>query len=195
MNEFYWQLLALLGATLGAAFVGLVIWRLSSTSRLERAGMGALQSLPIYRDRVSKINTELNRARRFHHRLCIGVIRLSNGYVFAEDERASNDARLRFLMMGKFLREELREFDIVTYDSSNDQFIIVLIETTARQAQLLVNRLGKQVRERLGIEIAVGLAEFPYGGLILEDLVLRAAEECLLYEPEALRTPRAVVFN
>lgn len=190
-----WQLIIPVTATFGLILACFLFWRLSGSQKQEYRSTGSLSSVPIYSDAVPSINTELNRARRFHHRLCIVVFRLSNGYATAREAITDNDARLRFLMMGEFLREELREFDIVTFDAAQDRFIVVLVETTSKQGQLLVNRLSGSIREQLEIEVVTGIAEFPYSGLILEDLVCRATEECILTEPRVLVLSRKVAFN
>jgi len=65
----------------------------------------------------------------------------------------------------------LRESDIACYDVPNNQYIIMLPESTREQATMTVTRLKKLLFKRTAGHLVAGIAEFPADGLIVEDLV------------------------
>lgn len=156
-----------------------VLWR--RTRDPEGSGFLKTETVPIpqYQETLPEIEAEISRARRFHHRLSIVVFRLSReDFDHSSTEEARQLQELRFLFLGSLLRDQLRAYDIVTYDPARDQYVVLLVESSRRQALGLVNRMARLIEERAGLTLIAGVAEFPYSGLIIEDLVSRAGDDC-----------------
>lgn len=147
--------------------------------------------IPVYSESMLVISAELARARRFHHRLSVVVFRLLNGDDSVYENSSESDLKqwkqirsLKFLLLGAVLRDELRAYDIVTYDAGQNQYVVVLVESNRQQAKQLVTRIARLVHQRANLQLLAGVADFPYSGLIIEDLVLKAVENCEVSESE-----------
>jgi hypothetical protein len=79
-----------------------------------------------------------------------------------------------FFLCGKVIRDALRDIDITSYAAVNNQFIIVLPESTKSEAEDALRRI-KRLAGRGANQFLAEVAEFPNDGLILDDLVLHAA--------------------
>ena len=67
---------------------------------------------------------------------------------------------------------------MLAYDTQNNQFIISLPETNKAQAHHTIKRIKKLLGNRMANQLALGIAEFPGNGLILEDLIKHATIAC-----------------
>lgn len=144
-------------------------------------------SIPSFHNSIGHLNKELSRARRSHRPLSIIVIEyhptVSGSYI----SRQSDDSKslkitshrgetdmTEFFLCGKVIRDALRDIDITSYAAVNNQFIIVLPESTKSEAEDALRRI-KRLAGRGANQFLAEVAEFPNDGLILDDLVLHAA--------------------
>ncbi len=153
-----------------------------------------LGAVPTLRRTKKQLSNELARVRRYHRPLSIVVLRLESDQLLLDLKRnlvpesgngsveAYNQVmqtiQLVFSLVGALLKESLRESDIATYDVPNNQYIIMLAESSREQAALTVTRLKKLLFKRTAGHLVAGIAEFPEDGLILEDLIARAVDIC-----------------
>jgi len=144
--------------------------------------MGAI--LP-YRSSLPQLASELARARRYQYPLTIVIIRLDQDRIaekgnglFRMKKTESGFMNLLLSFLGSLLRSSLRDIDIVSFDVTNSQYVVLLPETTMAKADRPVSRLNEMSLKQTGISLVVGMAEFPVDGLIIEDLVSSAEAAC-----------------
>lgn len=137
-----------------------------------------------YRSSLPQLASELARARRYQYPLTMVIIRLDqeriaegNG-LFSMKKTESGFVNLLLSFLGSLLRSSLRDIDIVSFDVTNSQYVVLLPETTMAKAERPVARLNEMSLKQTGISLVVGMAEFPVDGLIIEDLVSSAEAAC-----------------
>ena len=178
----YW-LVALVSAGLSS----LLFWMIG---RARRSGMAAsrilYRGLPAtlprpYRRSIHRLAAELERARRYRRSLAIVVVsvdfdqpRQSNGTMAAITGSTEHASPFLFSMISSLLRDNTRGSDILTYDATNDHFVMMLPESGAPAAEQTMLRLKKLVSQRGRALLRFGTAEYPADGLILQDLVSSA---------------------
>jgi hypothetical protein len=79
-----------------------------------------------------------------------------------------------YSLISSLLRDNLRACDFLTYDVSNDYYVILMPETSAALAEQAVIRLNELIVNRIKVHLRIGVAEFPKDGLTIEDLVNHA---------------------
>ncbi|MFQ5737393.1 MAG: hypothetical protein ACE5JX_00135 [Acidobacteriota bacterium] len=149
--------------------------------------------VPTYFRSLSTIAEELSRARRYKRCLSVAVVQPSTGSFsrsgftqtgpFGAPRSRGNTFLQRaqettFLFVGSIVEDALRAQDIVTYRPERNQYVLVLVESDRLQATRTLDRIRDLVRKRTQLELVGGVAEFPAGGLIIEDLVRRAEQAC-----------------
>ncbi len=151
-------------------------------------------AIPGYRNSLPQLNREISRVRRYQHPLAVVVVRpihayggnhsphaLPNNAGMSENGGEAHSpkelSQIEFLLCGSIFRDSLREIDITTYDAANNQFVIMLPESTRFNAEKTINRLKAIIEERISNLLFFGISEFPDDGLILEDLVEQAVEQ------------------
>lgn len=161
--------------------------RSKNHSRHIRSAILDAASIPSFHDSIGHLNKELSRARRSHRPLSIIVIEyhpsVSGSYISRQSDdseslkfisnRGETDLT-EFFLCGKVIRDALRDIDITSYAAVNNQFIIVLPESTKSEAEDALRRI-KRLAGRGANQFRAEVAEFPNDGLILDDLVLHAA--------------------
>lgn len=143
-------------------------------------------SLPSYRDMLPHLQKELSRARRLKRPLSVVVIRIATPFRDARTyDNLNGLSKIEFLLCGPVFGRVLRDIDCATYDSTNQQYVIVLPETTKPQATQPVKRLNSILGEKVASRLVVGLSEFPSDGLCLKDLVSACGDvsPCINYAP------------
>lgn len=145
-------------------------------------------SIPLFSTNLPHLKSEVSRSRRYQHELSVIIFRLLDAPENSSDgsenpARSSKNgrmnaspgmSRLEFLLLGPIFKDAVRTIDIVTYDAGNNQFIIVLPESSKINAVQAANRLKKMLGSKIMRNLAIGIAEFPKDGLIIEDLIARA---------------------
>lgn len=156
---------------------------------LARAGV------PGFRHALPLLTAEFERARRYQHALSIvlfGAHDFPDG-PGADGRRPAAAAKrtpsgLFPALLASILRESTRGTDIVTYAASLGRCIIAMPETDRPQAEMAVRRLRELAMQRLLSPVSASVAVFPSDGLVLEDLIRRAAEAPAAAPGEALRS-------
>lgn len=172
-----------------AAVVAIFKWRRKESFGRAKTLNADLQlgAVPTYRSTLKQLTDELARVRRYHRPLSIVVLRLESDQLLLDLKRSlvagsgnggaesytqvMQTIQLVFSLIGSILKEALRESDIACYDVPNNQYIIMLPESTREQATMTVTRLKKLLFKRTAGHLVAGIAEFPADGLIVEDLV------------------------
>lgn len=179
-----------------AAFVAILRWRRKGYFGRAKTLNSDLQlgAVPTYRSTLKQLTDELARVRRYHRPLSIVVLRLESDQLLVDLKRSlvagsgnggadsynqvMQTIQLVLSLVGSILKESLRESDIACYDVPNNQYIIMLPESTREQATMTVTRLKKLLFKRTAGHLVAGIAEFPADGLIVEDLVKLSVQKC-----------------
>jgi hypothetical protein len=171
-------------------------WRTNSTGATNRISslIWEASGIPTYTHSLPQLNRELTAARRYQRPLSVAVLRLEDDLVSLPDKNfgggngngshavslpVSEVIQLVFPLVGSFLQEALRNSDKLTYDSANDQYVILFAQTTKVGGIQAAQRLREMLLRRSHLYLKTGLAQFPVDGLTLEDLVSAAREACL----------------
>lgn len=165
----------------------LSIWAIASCRRRwNRRGSRRMSiflqgtGLSSFRDSLPQIIKEFARARRLDRPLSVIVILLDD--LIPEGGGSTNPKELKHLMQwemllyGNITRNALRDMDIESHDIVNRRVIIVLPESTNRQANELAKRLKALIGATIPEELRIGLATFPTDGLVIEDLIDHAVK-------------------
>ncbi len=186
LNIWIWLSLGLTTLSVGVALICIRTRRSVSRSAL----LGKIAVMP-FSQVQQEMRDELERARRYRRRLAVAVIGLGSKVQkpaswspkggearWGNRERPSPEAlRGAFLVLGSVLRDLVRTDDIVAYNASRDQFVLLLVESSRAEATRTLRRVQAQVQERTQIGIHIGVAEFPSDGLILRDLIGHAEQK------------------
>jgi hypothetical protein len=165
-------------------------WQRRSSGDVIMMGRGDTTALPSYRRSLPDLGQELARMRRYERSLTVLVLRLVNGSTpeagaFGSGGNGSrgvptpkSSAQLPFWHVGTMLRDLLRDSDVATCEYALGEYVLLLPETNRTQAIQAANRLGKIIFATTELRVQSGVAEFPTDGLIVEELVKSANEEC-----------------
>jgi GGDEF domain-containing protein len=136
--------------------------------------------LSTYRQCLSAYNRELNRARRADRPLSVVVFALDHDALKRTTIESGEPSRTRvvYLMVGTFLREMLREHDLVAYDPATDCYVLLLVDSDRAEAARMITRIREQVRVRTTLPLQAGLSQLPDDGLTITELVRQAGEQC-----------------
>jgi GGDEF domain-containing protein len=171
----------LLGVMIGASMF--MSWQRHN----KRPGTVPVESatLPSYRRSQNVMGAELARMRRYERSLCVLVLRLdaavprnNNGTDAGGKGAHGADPLVAYWEIGAVLRDVLRDSDVAATDLSKIQHVVLLPETKHEQAVQTATRIRKLVYSTTGLTVLAGVAEFPAQGLILDDLVKSAEEDC-----------------
>ncbi len=138
-------------------------------------------SIPRYRRWLHRLTAELERARRYGNSLTIVVLVVDDGqpkqrqrsFVTLADN-AEIASHFFFSIISSLLRDNLRNCDMLTYDVTNDYYVILMPETSASFAEQAMLRLNEIISKRVKVNLRIGIAEFPADGLTIDDLVNHA---------------------
>jgi hypothetical protein len=138
-------------------------------------------SIPRYRRALHRLTAELERARRYGNSLTIAVLSVApdqqrqrkRSFITLADnfEIASH---FFFSIISSLLRDNLRNCDMLTYDVTNDYYVILMPETSTSFALQAMTRLNEIIVKRVKVHLRFGIAEFPTDGLTIDDLVNHA---------------------
>jgi GGDEF domain-containing protein len=139
-----------------------------------------------------QIRVEITRSRRYHRPLSLIVLQPDISASLSFDKMMLNIQhdiwnRFSFARIGQVVDETIRQTDMVFRDPGN-RFIILCPETAYGSAQILAQRIGKTVGEKMSIKISWGVAAFPDDALNFDDLMdaalARLAHPPQVYEEE-----------
>ncbi|MDZ7287084.1 MAG: hypothetical protein ONB48_15665 [candidate division KSB1 bacterium] len=175
-------LLVIVLACLTSFLLGLLWQRHRSGVKAARSSQASWQrTLLPYGKSLTRMVAELERARRYHRTLTLTVLvvdyeggklrRRGFSTLLGDTGLAS---QLLLSLISSLLRENMRSSDIVTYNVTEDRYLILSPESSLASAEQAVARLLHLISNRTKITLRFGIAEFPADGLILSDLVARA---------------------
>jgi GGDEF domain-containing protein len=138
-------------------------------------------SIPRYRRALHRLTAELERARRYGNSLTIAVLSVDadqprqrkRSFITLADN-AEIASHFFFSIISALLRDNLRNCDMLTYDVTNDYYVILMPETSASFADQAMTRLNEIIAKRVKVNLRCGIAEFPTDGLTIDDLVNHA---------------------
>ncbi|MDQ2695518.1 MAG: hypothetical protein M3Z21_09130 [Pseudomonadota bacterium] len=172
-----------LTVSLTLTVLALMVYARKHKSRRIISTMLEAMSIPAYRNSLPLFVKEIARARRFNHPLTVAVIKPAAqptpGNVHHLDPvlhavTVGRGHHFPSMLLGPGVRDALRETDLISYDVARNHYVIVLPESTKKQAAQIITRIT-DIAGRAGIgSLHVGMAEFPADGLILEDLLSQA---------------------
>ncbi len=156
------------------------IWRKRKAEFASKRGLyGSWHAaIPRYRRSMDRLTAELERARRYRHSLTITVLTVD-----VEQHRQKNSNLINFMgnpeiasqfffsLVSSLLRDNVRGSDMVTYDVTNDHYVLLFPEAQVSVTEQALQRLRKFVLQRSKVMLRFGIAEYPADGLILQDLV------------------------
>ena len=138
-------------------------------------------AIPRYRRSLHRMTAELERARRYGNSLTIVVLSIDQEQLKQKKrnllqvtENTEIASYFFFSLVSALLRDNLRACDLLTYDVTNDYYVILMPETSAALAEQGIVRLNELVSNRIKLALRAGVAEFPADGLTIEDLVSQA---------------------
>ena len=126
---------------------------------------------------------EIRRARRYERPLALLAIAgehlvLEGGTARPAAASLAPPAHLGFLWLGLFLRDTMRELDVVAYSAEHQLYVALLPETGPAQVRGAIRRIGSAAQERMQLRLRTGLAEFPNDGGTVESLFDHARAAC-----------------
>lgn len=155
--------------------------------------------VPPFRQALTQLNHELERARRYQRSLAVTLF----GYDDVAEREVVHDEgaqpgpallpgehALFPAVLASVLRDSTREADIVTCTATLGRAIVIMPETGVPEAMQAVNRLRELASVRLGCAVRGGFAVFPDQGLTSEELIRLASEDAR----RCVRTDRLVRY-
>jgi GGDEF domain-containing protein len=168
----------------GAGFFLLgLIWRRRKVNHAVTKGLYGNwhTALPRYRRSLHRMTAELERARRYGNSLAVAVLSVDQEQLKQKKrnllqvtENTEIASYFFFSLISALLRDNLRACDFLTYDVTNDYYVVLMPETSATLADQGIVRLNELISNRIKITLRSGVAEFPADGLTIEDLVSNA---------------------
>jgi hypothetical protein len=164
-------------------FVLALMWRRRKATYAVTKGMYGNwhTAIPRYKRSLHRLTAELERARRYGNALTLTVLSVDQEQLkqkkrnlLAVTENAEIASYFFYSLISSLLRDNLRACDFLTYDVTNDYYVILMPETSATLAEQAVIRLNELIVNRIKVPLRIGVAEFPNDGLTIEDLVNHA---------------------
>ena len=138
-------------------------------------------AVPRYRRSQARMTAELERARRYRHPLTVIVLAVDyeqhkqkKKHLVSISGNAEFSSPFFFSLVSALLRDNARGSDLVSYDVTNDCYVMMLPESDTAAAEKAVARMQELIVQRAKVTLQFGIAEYPADGLILADLVSRA---------------------
>lgn len=140
-------------------------------------------NVPSYREVQSQLVSELRRARRYEHPLGVTMLGLRVPARTLEERRNGRPSPLEidvmpavYSLLGSYLRNTLRETDILTAAPESLAFATFLPATDRHGTEQALHRFRAGFQECTGYSIDGGVAAFPGDGMTIEDVLDRAYE-------------------
>ncbi len=164
-------------------FVMGLLWRRRKVNHAVTKGLYGNwhTAIPRYRRSLHRMTAELERARRYGNSLTIVVLAVDQEQLKQKKrnllqvtENTEIASYFFFSLISALLRDNLRACDLLTYDVTNDYYVILMPETSSALAEQGIVRLNELISARIKLTLRAGIAEFPADGLTIEDLVSHA---------------------
>lgn len=126
---------------------------------------------------------EVKRSRRYKRPLALLVVRPDFDPSALELNKILHDLQKRMAkryiqaQLAKLFSEELRDSDLIALQSN--EYVIILPEVEAEEAEKQVGRLTDLAAQRLGVKLSIGMADFPAKGITLNGLINAASRNLL----------------
>jgi GGDEF domain-containing protein len=166
--------------TILAIWVGQSIVEVENT--VEHITIGRRDRLPIFASEGQGfIYREIRRARNHQRPLVLLAVKIEEKSINVALDRMVQEAQMNMMRqyalsgVSKSLCEKLEDCDIVV--QSNDQFIVVLPETTPEDLPRLIERLRQQVFDQVGVDLSIGTASLPDDGFTFDGLIDKAVKQ------------------
>ena len=148
---------------------------------------------------TERLEGEINRARRYGHRLSLAMIdsdslkQINDQFGHQQGDRAVRET-------GLSIRSSVRQSDIV-FRYAGDEFVVLMPETDVSTAYLVLERIRRRVEEHylrvdghdVRMTVSAGVATFPDHAGDAEDLI-RAADEAM-YRAKGAGKNRVMVYS
>ncbi len=128
-----------------------------------------------------KMYSEVKRARRYNRPLSVIALQVDDKNIdiilpkMVEEAQQAMMKEYAFASIARTLGDNTYDFDtIALYD---DCFILVLPEVTQERVSAIAQRLKKVVKEKINVELQVGLAVYPDEAITFESLVELAKQK------------------
>jgi GGDEF domain-containing protein len=154
---------------------------------------GYIGKLPkTFEEAEGAIYNEVRRARRHHRPLSVIALKVEPESfqvalprVIQQIQRAMMN---EYVLAGitRVLDENVPDYGAIAL--RNNHFIVVLPETTDREAPLLAQTLQKTVQEKVEVKLLAGTASFPIEGVTFEALVELAIHNAEQAKPQSVQT-------
>jgi hypothetical protein len=131
--------------------------------------------IPVYRQILPRAAVELRRARRYEQPLCV-VLLSPHGFLVegAQAEMFPRSVPLLYALLGSFLRNSLRETDLLAAVPEDLLYALFLPQTGEPESLAAIHRLDGAFHRMTTSRLHHGIAVFPRNGLTLEDLFMFA---------------------
>lgn len=126
-----------------------------------------------YREALPRVKSELRRARRYERPCAMLVISAAVTIPSSRDMRSgmSEQDYSLFFLLGTYLRNVLRETDLLTMAPEALCYALFLAETDGDGVARATERLDAGFRAYANSACRIGTAVFPRDGVTVEDLV------------------------
>ena len=158
------------------------------------AGSDELTGLLNMRGFMSILRREHAQAERYARTYSLAMIDVDN-LKRLNDEHGHETGNRALRMVAAVLRENIRSTDAAAR-FGGDEFIVLLAETSRARAAEIVARIRRHLRgaelmngrQKLDLDISIGLADYPHNGTVVEELI-GAADAAMYADKQRKRTP------
>jgi GGDEF domain-containing protein len=128
-------------------------------------------------DGYGLIYREVRRARNHQRPLALVAIAVDKKSLKPSNGRIAKESQLttKLLEVSTILCDELEDCSVIV--QGKDHFLVALPETKPEEVPIIIERLRRQVTEKIGIILVIGIALFPKDGFTFEGLVEKATGE------------------
>jgi GGDEF domain-containing protein len=142
----------------------------------------------------SELYREVRRARKHNRPLALVAVSVDESSIEVALDRMVQQAQQAMMRqyvlssVSRTLCDELDDYNTIA--QSNGHFYVLLPETTGGTLPNVIERLRSSVRERVGVDLQIGVATLPDDAVTFEGLTKKAIEQ-MLASPAASATPAA----
>ena len=144
-----------------------------------------------------EIDREIRRARTFRRDLSVLAIAVGDETIgvsfdrFTQEVQRDTVRKYAMVRIAELLSAEMKASDIIT--RSDGHFVTALPETSRAGATRLIEKLKRSAREKLGLELTVGLSVFPEEETTFVKLLERAEDDMGNSRPDTPAHARGLV--
>jgi GGDEF domain-containing protein len=123
---------------------------------------------------------EVRRARNHQRPLSLMALAIEENSLKLDLDRIVQEAQRAMVKqyalsgVSNLLSEKLEDCDLIV--KNNEHFLVLLPETKPEDLPGLIDRLRRQVSEKVGVELKIGVASLPHDSYTLEGLIDQATQ-------------------